>query len=159
VHSDERPYKCKFGCGFGAKTAGNCKKHEESKHTRKRLYVDGKPLPLRKMSNIKDKGCKPRSENTTVYKTRFRDVRDEILDEVIMKSEEEVVDIMVEVCPLGKTDPRVGISPCPQTREKDPEGNCEIMPNIMSNVRATVIEPALDMEVDDIDDYEPVSQM
>jgi hypothetical protein len=29
----------------------------------------------------------------------------------------------------------------------------------MSNVRATVIEPALDMEVDDIDDYEPVSQM
>ena len=165
VHSDERPYKCKFGCGFGAKTAGNCKKHEESKHTRKRLYVDGKPLPLRKMSNTKNKGCKPRSDHTTVFKTRFRDVKDEILDEVNYKPEEEVVDVMVEVCP----DPRVGISPCLQTGEEDPKFNCEIIPcgdqiapnqpKSISDVRARVIGPNLDMEVDDIDDYEPVSQV
>jgi len=174
VHSDERPFKCKFGCGFGAKTAGNCKKHEESKHTRKRLYVDGKPL--RMISNIKNNGKRQhnglqdkvqRSDNTTMYKTRFRDVKDEILDEVVIKSEEEVVDVMVEVCPIGKTDPRVGISLCTQMKKEDPKIYCEIMesgnqiapyqPKHISSVRARIIKPTLDMEVDDIDDYEPVS--
>ena len=170
VHSDERPYKCKFGCGFGAKTLGNCKKHEESKHNQKRLYVNGKPL--RKISNINNNGCKrqPRNDHTTVYKSRFRDVKDEILSEVIVKSE-EVLDVIVEVCPMGQTYPTVGIfSPCPQTKEEDPTVKFETMasvdqialnhPNNISDASAGV-EPNLDMEVDDddVDDYEPVSQL
>ena len=169
VHSDERPFKCKFGCGFGAKTLGNCKKHEESKHNQKRLYVNGKPL--RKISNTNNNGPKrqARSNHTTVYKSRFREVKDEILSEVVVKSE-EVLDVIVEVCPMGQTCPTVGIiSSCPQSKELDPTVKIETMasgdqivlikPSNIPDASAGVIEPTLDMEVDDVEDYEPVSQL
>ena len=43
-HLNERPFKCKFGCGFASKTRGNLKTHEEKgKHTRKWIYHDGVP--------------------------------------------------------------------------------------------------------------------
>ena len=35
THSDLRPFICRFGCGFGSKTAGNRTKHEVNKHNAK----------------------------------------------------------------------------------------------------------------------------
>ena len=145
VHSNERPYKCKFGCGFGAKTFGNCKKHEEGKHIQKRLYVNGKPL--RKIFNVnnnprnlEDKDmliCKPtegpisgRTPPTPEHKTRFKVVKDEILDEVNMKPE-EVLDVMIDVFPSRKTEL------FPQTKEEP-------------------LDMELEVDHDDINDYEPV---
>ena len=32
THSELRPFVCRFGCGFGSKSAGNRKKHEVNKH-------------------------------------------------------------------------------------------------------------------------------
>ena len=187
VHSNERPYKCKFGCGFGAKTLGNIKKHEEGKHTQKRLYVNGKPL--RKIININnnqtnlvDKNmliCKPTqgpsSGPTPELKTRFKVVKDEILDEVDMKPE-EVLDVLVDVFPPHKMAPIAEIIKTelhPQTKEEeDPTLNGYMIASnqvsqshlkelARSKVSAGVIEPLepLDMEVDhdDIDDYEPVT--
>ena len=89
VHSEERPFRCKHGCGFAAKTLGNCKKHEESKHTQKRLYVDGKPQ--RKKRLIKNyNSCEPDQspcDPTPAYNTRFKVVKDEILSEEDVKPE------------------------------------------------------------------------
>ena len=42
-HLNERPFKCKFGCGFASKTRGNLKTHENGKHARKWTYHDGVP--------------------------------------------------------------------------------------------------------------------
>ena len=32
IHSDLRPFICRYGCGFGSKSAGNRTKHENNKH-------------------------------------------------------------------------------------------------------------------------------
>ena len=32
VHSNEKPFKCKFSCGYASKTAGNLRKHHEGVH-------------------------------------------------------------------------------------------------------------------------------
>ena len=35
VHSDVKPYECKYNCGFAAKTKGNIQKHENSRKRQK----------------------------------------------------------------------------------------------------------------------------
>ena len=43
IHSDLKPYICRYGCGFGSKTAGNRRKHEVNKHNAE-LEKDTKKL-------------------------------------------------------------------------------------------------------------------
>ena len=38
IHSDERPYDCKYNCGYKSKTLGNMKKHEMGKHQKIRKF-------------------------------------------------------------------------------------------------------------------------
>jgi len=38
IHSEERPFVCKFNCGFKSKTLGNLKKHESGKHSLNKTY-------------------------------------------------------------------------------------------------------------------------
>merc|ERR1712098_25074 len=38
IHSEERPFICKFKCGFRSKTLGNLKKHESGKHSLNKTY-------------------------------------------------------------------------------------------------------------------------
>ena len=39
VHSSERPFPCRFGCGFSCSTRGNRTKHEKAKHKAESLNV------------------------------------------------------------------------------------------------------------------------
>ena len=39
IHSKEKPFKCKFHCGYASKTAGNLRKHHEGVH-RNELHIE-----------------------------------------------------------------------------------------------------------------------
>ena len=78
VHSEEKPFRCKYDCGFAAKTLGNCKKHEEARSCKK----DGERSQKRRYTRRKPSLNNNRVEqNMEDEKAKFQNVKDEIMND------------------------------------------------------------------------------
>ena len=71
-HLNERPFKCKFGCGFGSKTLGNLKVHEKGNHFQKRVYVAGEPSGCRHVCDTCDFETNKKSKLTYHIKSKHK---------------------------------------------------------------------------------------
>ena len=101
IHSDARPYVCKFNCGFRSKTLGNLKKHESGKHTLNKTYPwnvkqeanDGSSNFIAEENPVNNNCISvfnpPKEHNGNVVKTagirakgfKLREVKDEFMSE------------------------------------------------------------------------------
>ena len=87
VHSEEKPFRCKYDCGFAAKTLGNCKKHEEARSCKK----DGERSQKRKYTRRKPSLNNNRVEqNMEDEKVKFQDVKDEIMNDQQDEMDEQI---------------------------------------------------------------------
>jgi len=105
IHSDARPYVCKFNCGFRSKTLGNLKKHESGKHTLNKTYPwnvkqeanDGSSNFIAEEKPVNNNCISvfnpPKEHNGNVVKTagmrakgfKLREVKDEFMSEEDMQ--------------------------------------------------------------------------